>query len=313
MPKVSVVIPTHNRAALLAETVESARAAGGDLEVIVVDDGSTDETAEVCAALEGIRYVRFGRNRGQAEARNAGIREASGEFVAFLDDDDLRLPGTVDGQVRVLEGEPAAALVYGRVLLADARRRLPTGQLNPPRCPQGDVFWELMATNFITTNTVVARRQSLFDAGLFRPGIVGVEDWDLWLRMSERAPFVALEKEAVSVYRMAEASSGQFTSDRVGIFLEMLRVQEMALRLPRARAASRTRRRQVRRRLRELTYDVLVYEAAPLLAEGAKRTAREYLDAALRIAPLRAPAYWWLLRCLFAPNRPPEPRAERYP
>lgn len=306
MPRVSVVIPTHNRAALLAETVESARRAGRDLEVIVVDDASTDETPEVCAGLPGVRYLRFERNRGPAEARNAGILESSGEFIAFLDDDDLRLPGTIDSQARVLEAAPEAALVYGRVLVGDPRRRLPTGQVVPARCPQGDVFWELLATNFIQVPSVLARRRSLVEAGLFNPDIRGVEDWDMWLRLSEHSPFRAVE-EVVAVYRAGNPSSGQFTSDRVYMYREMLRLQEAAMQSDRARAAPPAKRKKIRRRLRGLAYDVLVYEAAVALAGGDSRGARARLRLALRLRPFHAPAFWWLLRYLFArAGRPPK-------
>src|SRR6185369_16143661 len=116
MPRVSVIIPTHNRAAFLPAAVDSARHAGSDLEVIVVDDDSTDETSEICQTLPEIRYIRLPRNVGLAGARNAGILASSAEFVAFLDDDDIRLPDSLDSQLRALDASPRAAFCYGRVL-----------------------------------------------------------------------------------------------------------------------------------------------------------------------------------------------------
>src|ERR687886_2751197 len=98
MPAASVVITTYNRAQLLQRAIESAWQAGLDLEVIVIDDCSTDQTQEICAQIPDIRYVRLSRNRGLANARNVGIAESSSEFVAFLDDDDLRLPGSLEKQ-----------------------------------------------------------------------------------------------------------------------------------------------------------------------------------------------------------------------
>src|SRR2546423_5488708 len=86
MPQVSVVITTYNRAQLLQRAIESAWQAGPDLEVIVVDDCSTDETPEICSRLPSIRYVRLNTNGGLANARNVGIAECSSEFVTFLDD-----------------------------------------------------------------------------------------------------------------------------------------------------------------------------------------------------------------------------------
>ncbi|MDQ5836983.1 MAG: glycosyltransferase, partial [Acidobacteriota bacterium] len=98
MPSVSVIIPTHNRPRLLPRAVESAHAAGEDVEVVIVDDASTDETAEVCRGLAGVKYIRLERNQGVAGARNVGLLASGGEYVAFLDDDDLRLPGSLDLQ-----------------------------------------------------------------------------------------------------------------------------------------------------------------------------------------------------------------------
>jgi glycosyltransferase involved in cell wall biosynthesis len=176
MPKVSVIIPTRNRVALLQRAVESAQAAGSELEVIVVDDASTDGTPELCASLAGIRYVRLSNNQGLARARNAGIAESTAEFVAFLDDDDLRLPGSLDVQLRVLDAEPKAAFCYAQALIGDARRQLPTGEIYPARCPEGDIFWELLEHNFIPTPSVVARKSSLLEHGCFNVEGGPVED-----------------------------------------------------------------------------------------------------------------------------------------
>ena len=140
MRKISVVIPTYNRARLLPRAIESAQSAGSDLEVIVVDDCSIDDTPEVCAKLPGVRYVRLPTNRGLANARNVGIAESSCEFVAFLDDDDLRLPGSLDKQLHSLTTDDRIAFCYGQALIGDARRQLPTGEIYPLRCPQGDIF-----------------------------------------------------------------------------------------------------------------------------------------------------------------------------
>src|SRR5688572_10955142 len=90
MARISVIIPTHSRPHLLPRAVESALAAGTDVEVVVVDDASTDETAEACRALKGIRYIRLAHNQGVAGARNVGVLSSTAEYIAFLDDDDLR-------------------------------------------------------------------------------------------------------------------------------------------------------------------------------------------------------------------------------
>src|SRR5437667_11856284 len=106
-PAVSVIIPTFCRPELLSSAVESAFRAGTNVEVIVVDDASVDETALVCREFKGIKYLRLSRNEGVAGARNAGIRASSADYIAFLDDDDLRLPGSLDMQVGLLASDHA--------------------------------------------------------------------------------------------------------------------------------------------------------------------------------------------------------------
>src|SRR5262249_1926498 len=109
MPDITVVITTYNRSRLLPRAIDSAQSAGSDLEVIVVDDCSTDDTPEVCARVPRIRYVRLSENGGLANARNAGIAETSSEFIAFLDDDDLRLPGSLDKQLHAITSDDRIA------------------------------------------------------------------------------------------------------------------------------------------------------------------------------------------------------------
>ena len=99
-PSVSVVITTYNRSKLLPRAIESAQNAGTDL----------DDTPEVCAQIPGIRFVRLSANSGLANARNVGIAESSSEFIAFLDDDDLRLPGSLDKQLRAITADERIAL-----------------------------------------------------------------------------------------------------------------------------------------------------------------------------------------------------------
>jgi glycosyltransferase involved in cell wall biosynthesis len=270
----------------LPAAIDSARLAGSDLEIIVVDDASTDHTAEVCARLSGIRYLRFDENQGLAQARNAGIRASSAELVGFLDDDDLRLPGSLDTQKDQLDANPEAAFCYGRLLFADAVHQLPTGEIIPKTCPAGDVFWDLLEHNFIAPTTVLARKQILIDIGMFRSGLGGVEDWDLWLRVTERWP-VVVANDPVAIYRQANRASGQMCSDSVSMFRHMLEVQKMALHSQRALSAVSWKRRQLRTRLLRSLYNALLVEAESALAEGDEAMARMKSREALRLRPVR--------------------------
>ena len=210
MPTTSVVITTHNRPHSLPRAVESAWAAGADVEVVVVDDASNDETARVCRGLSGIRYVRVERNQQVAGARNIGILNSTGEFIAFLDDDDVRLAGSLDLQTDALRSAPDAGLIYGQALINDPQL-VGAKKSYPRRCPQGDVFWELLEQNFIPCGAVVFRRSCLFRVGLLDHSVPGIDDWDLWIRIAAFFHVIALEQPVV-VWRKSSPSSGQGTS-----------------------------------------------------------------------------------------------------
>src|SRR4029079_16554818 len=140
MSVTSIIVTTHNRPHLLVRAIESARLAGSDIEIIVVDDASLDQTQTICRTLPDIKYVRLERNQRVAGARNIGLLVSSGEYVTFLDDDDLRLPGTLNEQVEFLRANPDAGLVYGQAIVRDESSE----RVYPLDCPQGDVFWQLL-------------------------------------------------------------------------------------------------------------------------------------------------------------------------
>ena len=297
MPQVSVVVTTYNRAALLPHAIESAKNAATNPEVIVVDDCSTDDTPAVCANIDGIRYVRLNTNGGLANARNTGIAESSCDFIAFLDDDDLRLPGSLDKQLNAITVDEKLALCYGQVLIGDARRQLPTGEIYPSKCPQGDVFWELLEDNFIPMPSVLARKSSLLDAGGFNTDLNLIEDWDMWLRLCERSPVTAIA-EPVAIYRKATAVSEQMCSNSAALCKQALQVQQSALNRPRARTATGKQRRHVQRKFRNRVYDILMTEATNSIHEGNTRSARAQVLDALRYRPFRTVAtgrWLWLL------------------
>ncbi|HST51640.1 MAG TPA: glycosyltransferase [Pyrinomonadaceae bacterium] len=287
MARVSVIIPTHNRASMLRRAVESARSAGEGVEVVVVDDASTDETPEVCRSLEGVRYIRLERNSRQAAARNAGIAATDSEFVAFLDDDDLRLRGSLDAQLAALEADPGAGFAYGPVLLGDPETCEPTGEVSLEECPSGDIFWQLVERNFIHMPSVVARRRCLEAVGQFEPSVTGVEDWDMWMRLAERYA-VAAVREPVAIYRTFTRASGQTSSNRVKMCRVSAAAQARALSLPRALAAPRSRREKARRRGLDMISMSLLTQARTDFADRLPRSAIRHFAAALTLNPRRA-------------------------
>ena len=274
--------------------MESAHKAGSSVEVIVVDDASSDETASVCQTLRDIKYVRLDSNRGVAGARNEGVGASTNEYIGFLDDDDLRLPNSIDAQVNLLEAHPSAGMVYGRALYGDEQCR-PKGGAYPDECPQGDIFWELMEWNFIPCLTVIFRRACLERVGLLDESGTGVDDWDLWVRFSELYPVVATEQE-VAIWRQPTPTSEQFSfrADRMHRRAHRLH-RDKWLRLPRALEAPAEIRNQASRAFADRAAQQMFSAAAARMRVGRAidairlglEVARLYPRAAIRHA-LRA-------------------------
>lgn len=186
MPKVSVVIPAYNSAHTLRRAIESALGQTyRDLEVIVVNDGSTDNTAEVLwGYAEQIRAIHQ-PNLGRSIARNVGIANAGGEFIAFLDADDWWLPTKLEKQIALLDRSPETGLVCSWNHVVDNQ-----GTILRSACPlppaadleRFDGFEALLFGNFITTSTAVVRRTCIRRRTPFDPAFrYPAEDWDLWL------------------------------------------------------------------------------------------------------------------------------------
>jgi glycosyltransferase involved in cell wall biosynthesis len=287
MPRASIIIPTHDRPHLLPRAIESAKAAGQDVEVIVVDDASTDETAEVCRATEGIKYIRLEHNLGVAGARNVGILASASPYIAFLDDDDLRLPGSLDLQINVLEAHTEAGLCCGSMLLADQDGKL-TGERSSPNHPGGDVFWKLLELDFpVMPISVLIRKSCFFRVGLFRQRLSGIDDWDIFVRIAELYPIVVMD-DPLSIYRQPTPVSGQGSSRQAQHLMRAARHQLRLLDLPRAKAATTKRRKEARRMAVKRIADTLLWNAARHLPRGSYRFACANFFAALRLSPLRA-------------------------
>jgi glycosyltransferase involved in cell wall biosynthesis len=205
MPEVTVIIPTYNRARYIGSTIETVQQQTfADWELFIVDDGSTDNTAEVVAGYLGdkrIHYIKQ-QNNERAVTRNKGIEESSSPYIAFLDADDLWHPEKLAKQLQAIKAQPDAGLCYTLTddIDPDGKRLHKTGRSHPY---SGRVFDQLLRSNFIRISSVLVGRASLERVGSFDTDValLGGEDWDLWLRIA-RQYSVCLVREELNFYRV---------------------------------------------------------------------------------------------------------------
>jgi glycosyltransferase involved in cell wall biosynthesis len=195
-PLISVIIPTYNRASLVTEAVDSVLAQSfRNLELIVIDDGSTDETGARLAAYGArLRYNRQERS-GVSAARNRGLELACGEWVAFLDSDDLWQPKKLEVQVNFFARNPGAEICQtGEIWIRNGRR------VNPRRKhakPSGDIFEPSLELCLVSPSAVMLRKSLFSLVGPFDPRLPACEDYDLWLRIACRRPVFLIDEALV--------------------------------------------------------------------------------------------------------------------
>jgi glycosyltransferase involved in cell wall biosynthesis len=190
MPQLSVVMPTRNRSGRLRVAVESVLGQSiRDLELIVVDDGSDDDTPSVLAELTGrdprVRSIRIGPPGGGAPAaRNKGIDAAQGDYIAFLDDDDVWLPHKAEQQLAFLREHPGFGAVSSYFVLEDPSRRREFAVRGPASCSERDLLWE----NFLGSASLCMWRRNVFvDEPRFDTTFRSCQDWDVWMQCARQA------------------------------------------------------------------------------------------------------------------------------
>lgn len=198
---VSVVIPTHNRQEFIAEAVRSVLDQTYKcIEIIVVDDGSTDNTREVISHFDQpITYIYQERSE-RSKARNAGVKYSSGEYIAFLDSDDVWEPHKIARQVAVLDARPYVGVVYTDMSYLDTHGRTIKGPVSEERSEGiGQSLYEtLMCENVVgSPSAVMVRRGCLAEAGLFDERMRSCEDLDLWRRLAKHHSFYRISEPLV--------------------------------------------------------------------------------------------------------------------
>ncbi|MCC9599511.1 glycosyltransferase [Stieleria sp. JC731] len=290
-PRVSVIIPTYNCASYIEGALRSvAIQQYSHIEVIVVDDGSTDNTADVVAgAPVDVRFICQASRRGPASARNTGIRLARGEYIAFLDADDEWLPGKLDHQVAVLQRMPAVIAVSTEMVAWDDTTKqseekqsrkdstcaVPgTNNRSETLGPTADLelvgFDQLVVKNRICTPTVLCRKESLAEVGWFDESMNISEDYDLWLRLSRTGKIACIGRPFARYRQRPEGLSAGNRDRTMRLDLDFVRS------IPRIHQDHPKIRRLVQRGIaaRELEYAIELCDERQRYSDAAKATLR---------------------------------------
>jgi len=206
MPTVSVIIPAYNAEKTILETIESLqKQTFTDFEIIVINDGSTDSTVELLSKISDLRLkVYTFPNGGLPVARNRGIEKATGEFITFIDADDLWTPDKLESQVTALQQNPEAGVAYSWTAFINEHSEYMYAW--EPLYHQGNVYPQLLIRNFISSGSnLMVRREFIEAAGKFDATLKSVEDWDYYLRLAALCPFVLVPKYQI-LYRRSSQS-----------------------------------------------------------------------------------------------------------
>lgn len=232
--KVSIILPTYNRASLLAQAIDSVlNQTFKDFELIIVDNYSADDTESVVKSYNDkrIRYFKNQNNGLVSINRNYGIQKSHGEYIAFLDDDDLWLPEKLEKQAELMDSNKDLGLVYSGSQVIDSKGDLAKSAYFRSLKPlTGNIFNELLASNFIPQLTVLVRREALNKVGLFDLKYKISQDYDLWLRIARYYP-IDFIRQPLAKYRLHSESTSQ--KAMVLSFQEEIQIKEYWLNIDR--------------------------------------------------------------------------------
>jgi len=289
VPEVSVVIPVFNGATFVSRAIESVlRQTLPDLELVVVDDGSTDETPSVVQAFTDprIRYIRQ-TNQGPSVARNTGIRATTAPWVAFLDGDDYWLPTKLEAQLARVRAMPQAGLVYAGGTYRDMSGAVIADM---PATVEGDLLPQLLLDNCLagSTSSAMVRRDVLNKIGLFDESMSCCEDWELWLRVANATQIAKVEERLVCIVNRP-GSLNKRARDVRNVSLDMLKTAFATYGAPH----SHLRRRAL--------WNVYRSSAMTHQTHGDTGKATRDILRAISYCPHILPTYWSLFRIVTAP------------
>lgn len=206
-PLVSVIMPTYNHGKFIAAAIDSVlNQTHRNLELIIIDNYSEDDTEEIVASYKDDRiiYLEFRNNGIIAASRNHGIKHSDGEYIAFLDSDDIWLPEKLEKQIKLFQISNEAAMVYTRF------KRIKEGTISSIIFPKdgryksGNIFKSLYLRSFIACSSVIVKRSVLDQVGLFStdPDLIAIEDTDLWLRIAFKYKIKCTNDSPLLLYKI---------------------------------------------------------------------------------------------------------------
>jgi glycosyltransferase involved in cell wall biosynthesis len=224
--KVSVIIPTYNSEDYINEAIKSVLSQTyKNYEIIIVDDGSSDNTATLLKKYQGRLKYFYQNNQGSAAARNLGLNNSSGEFIAFLDSDDVWFPEKLEKQVRIMKENPRLAFVFAAAYMVNESGEIVKCWDNKNE-PTMD-FKRLYEKNFICTSTVLLRRYCLERIGNFDENLKMSQDWDLWLRLAKKFEFKFICQPLIN-YRMHSNNITRRYDERIKYVLSIVNKPDIA-------------------------------------------------------------------------------------
>ena len=299
MPRVSVIIPTYNCAAFLKRSIGSVFAQTyKDYEILVADDGSTDDTKDVVERFFPEVTYLYQKNRGVSAARNHAVAEGSGELIAYLDADDMWYPKKLERQVAYMDEHHECGIVHSEISVIDEEDRIVHLRFNEETkrtVPQGHCLYDLLKQNHIQTLTVIERRQSFEGAGAFDERLPVAQDYLHWVMIAAEGYTVGYLPEPLGKYRWR---AGSLMGSKLRLLEDYVRICDILLE---EREIEDRHGVEAAAILRRRSYEMQLELAYLDRTEGRRNSASRRLAGLIKEQPCRLELYVELLKAYLGP------------
>ncbi len=229
-PKVSVILPTYNRAYIIEKAIQSVlNQTYQDFEIIVIDDGSIDNTEEIIKELQEkdnrIRYLRLNINKGASHARNEGIKIAQGEYITFQDSDAEWVIDKLEKQMKVIETSSENIVIYCGFWRIDGDEKTYIPDINISN-REGNIHKELLKGNFVDTPSILLPKKNLEKVGMFDEKLPALEDWDLAIRLSKYYEFKLIDETLYISYVLSDSISANYEALIIAMQIILAKYQD---------------------------------------------------------------------------------------